>query len=751
MTVIGAGSVTVRASQAGDDNYNAAAPVEQAFTVAKADQTINFGALAARTYGDPQFSVSATASSGLGVSFSIVTGPATISGSMVTVIGAGSVTVRASQGGDDNYNAATPVEQAFTVAKADQTITFGALDARTFGDPPFSISATASSGLPVSFSVVSGSATISSNTVTITGAGSVTIRASQDGDDNYNAATPVERQFTVGKAAQSISFEQPPNMTFGDPDFTINPTASSGLPVSVTALGHCTVNGLTVHLTGAGSCTLTASQNGDANYSPAASVTRHVFIGDAGENQFVLTSFGAVGDGVTDDGPALQQALNALANAGGGTLFVPPGRYAITTPVTRTFNGLTSVSIRGVESDVVVSTTGGGQELAQGLNLVSEFIPKTGTNSAIVLTGLRDLLVADIGFTGTPGVYNDAVAVLYFFEIQQATIRHSEFYGLSTNAGAIVFASRSALRLEQTKFLGSFGNSGTYTSNVLNLEWKSIVLNNVVFLDYGLRPNFYGKGGFGATLSWVQIGNAAPVTPTSPRREAVFRNVFSDEGAFVGGISAMPGRYTPPSAPIDLVYITGLRMNVPNFQTTGHYFQGLRDVLITDSRYMWSHNADSAMEFLGASTVILEDLECVDHADRIKADAATQKLTVINSTYGELASQAQVTKVLTTQNPDDDPVQYVRQEFVTSLGRDPDAAAHFYWSNKLLNCGEDAQCVIGGKQALGTYLSAGPSPNFSIQGHITNEQGFALGNVTVTLTGSQSVTASNRYEWTLFV
>jgi hypothetical protein len=52
-------------------------------------------------------------------------------------------------------------------------------------------------------------------------------------------------------------------------------------------------------------------------------------------NNFDLRAFGAVGDGVTNDGPALQSALNAIANAGGGTLIVPAGHYAIITPVSR--------------------------------------------------------------------------------------------------------------------------------------------------------------------------------------------------------------------------------------------------------------------------------------------------------------------------------------------------------------------------------------------------------------------------------
>src|SRR5207248_4797507 len=118
-------------------------------------------------FGDVPFTVSATASSGLPVSFSILSGPATISGNTVTITGVGTVTVRASQAGNTNYNPATPVDQLFNVSKTDQSITFGTLANKNFGDVPFTVSATASSGLPVSFSILSGPATISGNTVTI--------------------------------------------------------------------------------------------------------------------------------------------------------------------------------------------------------------------------------------------------------------------------------------------------------------------------------------------------------------------------------------------------------------------------------------------------------------------------------------------------------------------------------------------------------------------------------------------------------
>jgi hypothetical protein len=98
--------------------------VTQSFTVAKADQTITFGALGGKTFGDAPFTVSATTTSPLTVAFSSGT-PAvcSLSGVTVTILGAGNCSVVASQAGDDDYNAATDVTQSFAVAKKGLTVT----------------------------------------------------------------------------------------------------------------------------------------------------------------------------------------------------------------------------------------------------------------------------------------------------------------------------------------------------------------------------------------------------------------------------------------------------------------------------------------------------------------------------------------------------------------------------------------------------------------------------------------------------
>jgi hypothetical protein len=84
----------------------------------------------------------------------------------------------------------------FTVTKQDQSIIFATLPDRPASDPPFSVAATASSGLPVAFSA-SGQCTATGTLVTVTGQGSCTITASQAGDATFNAAPPINQTFAV--------------------------------------------------------------------------------------------------------------------------------------------------------------------------------------------------------------------------------------------------------------------------------------------------------------------------------------------------------------------------------------------------------------------------------------------------------------------------------------------------------------------------------------------------------------------------
>lgn len=91
-------------------------------------------------------------------------------------------------------------------AQASQTITFGALPGHTYGDMPFTIGATATSGLAVTFaSTTGGVCTVSGTTVTVAAAGSCSITASQAGNASYTAAPDVPQTFAVSKATLTVT------------------------------------------------------------------------------------------------------------------------------------------------------------------------------------------------------------------------------------------------------------------------------------------------------------------------------------------------------------------------------------------------------------------------------------------------------------------------------------------------------------------------------------------------------------------
>jgi hypothetical protein len=188
-----------------------------------------------------------TASSGLPVSLQ-ATGACSLdsdtSPANVTITGTGQCSITASQGGDTDYSAAQNVTQTFSIALANQTISFASLPNQTYGAGPITLGATASSGLPITYYTTGGCA-VSGDTLTIVSGGTCTVLATQPGDANYNPAPDVEQSFNVAPANQTISFSSLSNKKFSGTSYTLHATASSGLPISysVGATDPCAVSG----------------------------------------------------------------------------------------------------------------------------------------------------------------------------------------------------------------------------------------------------------------------------------------------------------------------------------------------------------------------------------------------------------------------------------------------------------------------------------------------------------------------------
>ncbi|GEM_PF-1892403 len=277
LTLDDVGTVTVTVSQAGNDNFNVAVAQSTSFLVTDAsrtDQAITFPEIMSKTFGQAAFTLNATASSNLDVDYTVVSGPISISGSTVIITGAGTATIAANQSGNASFNPAAEVRRTFSIAKGSQTISFSAISDKTFGDDEFDITATTSTGLTVSFSVLTGPASVNGNTVQLTGAGTVEIAADQSGNANYNAAPRVTRSFDVAKAGQVVIIQPIAEKTTLSDPFDVVASASSSLPLTYAVTGPATANGATITLSGVpGEVTVTATQAGDANYNMASTST----------------------------------------------------------------------------------------------------------------------------------------------------------------------------------------------------------------------------------------------------------------------------------------------------------------------------------------------------------------------------------------------------------------------------------------------------------------------------------------------
>src|SRR5258707_684756 len=138
------------------------------------------------------------ASKNAAFTYAVVSGPATITGSTVTLTGAGTIVLMASDSADSNYAAASK-NATFTVGVAAPTISF-TVPNQSYGAAPFSVSATSNSTGAFTYAVVSGPATITGSTVTLTGAGTVVLMASEAARNN---SPPNSNHATITYAASS--------------------------------------------------------------------------------------------------------------------------------------------------------------------------------------------------------------------------------------------------------------------------------------------------------------------------------------------------------------------------------------------------------------------------------------------------------------------------------------------------------------------------------------------------------------------
>ena len=286
---LSAGSHQVTVSYAQQANYAAAAPVTESFTVTSAPVKVALTPSAFSTTAGTQVTFTAIVTSGTtsapnatgSVSFSngsalLATVPVNASGHAVysTSLSAGSSTITATFTGAGNYGTGS-ASVNIAVSAASQTITFAGLPATaTYASGlSYPLTATATSGLPVSYAVT-GPAAISGSTLAITAAGTVTVTASQAGNNNYTAAKSVAHTISVGSPLPSATISLQFSST------TLVYPGATNITVCVTSATKKAASGTVQILDGATVLTTQTLQgNGCANWyiTPGLAVGTHVF------------------------------------------------------------------------------------------------------------------------------------------------------------------------------------------------------------------------------------------------------------------------------------------------------------------------------------------------------------------------------------------------------------------------------------------------------------------------------------------
>jgi hypothetical protein len=279
--IVGAGTVEIIAYQEGDP-ATASVQVSQTLTVEKAGQSISMEPFEETAFGDEFPGDPAIVTSGLPARYtSSDHDVADIRDGKIVITGTGTAGITAHQDGNRNFNPAAPVSHTLQVGKGSQTIIMESSAETTFGDVWPGYPATATSGLPVSYSSSSHEvAVIQGDSIVIVGAGITEITANQEGNDNWNPATPVVMTVTVLKSGQTITFPELPEKYLGDPDFPAGATASSGLECSYESSDPAVAtleNGI-IKIEGAGTTLITARQEGDNNYLAAQEVVRELIV-----------------------------------------------------------------------------------------------------------------------------------------------------------------------------------------------------------------------------------------------------------------------------------------------------------------------------------------------------------------------------------------------------------------------------------------------------------------------------------------
>jgi hypothetical protein len=368
-TTAGSFSASITAT----NNIGTSEAASISFAVAKGNQTINFGTIASKQYGDANFTLSANSSSALPITYSSSNpAVATISGTTVTVIGIGSATITASQTGDANYNAATSVDQVLNVTAKSISLTTGSITAENKTYDATTIANL--SGTPT----LSGVLASDVNNVAIAGIPTATFTNANVGTGKVITVTGY---MLTGSASGNYTIAQP-----------------AGLKASI-AKAPVTITGAVVAdkvYDKTKAATLTAGTLNGVFSADAASVSVIATFNttDAGENIPVITALtGTQSANYTLTQPAITATINKAPQT--ITFNALAGTTSATASINLTASASSGITVTYTSSNTGVATISGSKAIITGEGSTTITASQVGNANYLPATNVSQVLNVD--------------------------------------------------------------------------------------------------------------------------------------------------------------------------------------------------------------------------------------------------------------------------------------------------------------------------------------------------------------------
>jgi len=383
------GSYSLTATASGNYSGNSGAI---AWSINKVAQTISFGSTTGKTYGDAPFDVYATASSGLPVTISVSSGPATISGTSITLTGAGTVVLSATQEGNTYYSAAPNVSQTFTVAQAAQTITLSPTSSTVLSTE--SVTFTVSGGVNAySWGGSSGATgTGSTKTVSFPTAGTYTVTAQNSSSANYFASNVASATVTVNQAFTLSLSADPGGSVSGAGLFasgaTASPTATANSGYVFAGWYGADSGSLSSTLSNPGSITMSAARNLTARFVDVSNIPTQSTI---------------------DFGAATIPTGTGKKNASRDSIMANVGNSPIELRAVQVVSGAADFSVSGT-----LGTIAGAANISNTVTFNpkgSALGSRTGRLVLITTDGLLPAIAYDLTGTASPGVLPPSISL----------------------------------------------------------------------------------------------------------------------------------------------------------------------------------------------------------------------------------------------------------------------------------------------------------------------------------------------------